>query len=505
MRTMNARLRFGMAAALAFGAAACNETVEPLVLAGAPAAMVTLTGDAQVGAVGTALAAPFVVRVADAAGAPVPGVFVEWTTTGGTLSQATDTTDAGGQASTILTLPAGSGTVTVTAHVDGLSDVTFTATASPIGSLLTFRYVDAGAYHACGITTTEQAVCWGFSDDGQTGTGIFARVTPPTLVVGPLGATRITAGGRYHSCGTTLAGVIYCWGANQDGRLGNKGQDPSAIPQQLRSPFTFRSVVAGLTHSCAIDLTRDVWCWGNNADGELGSITEHTHADTAVFVGGPYRTVAAGGLHTCAVTPTGDMDCWGYNQSGQLGSAAPLRNFAPVPVSGGFTFLTEPATIPQAPDPDFYIPGQAFIAAGYAHTCGITGANTAVCWGENENGQLGRGNLVDSNTPVSVAGGLSFKAITAGYKHTCALNMVGAAYCWGNNELGQLGDGTVTGHDAPVPVSGGLAFQSISAGETFTCGVTTAGTAYCWGDNVYGQLGQPGPGSLVPVKLPFQP
>jgi alpha-tubulin suppressor-like RCC1 family protein len=502
---MSRLARITLACVIAVGAAACNETVEPLPLSGAPAVLLSLSGAGQVGGVGTELAAPLVVRVVDANGASVPGAFVEWTTTGGTLSQQVDTTDANGQASTELTLPPNSGTVTVTAHVDGLTDVTLVVTASPIGNLLAFRYVDAGAYHACGITTTEQAICWGFSDDGQTGTGAFTRVTPPTLVVGPLGATRITAGGRYHSCATTLAGVVYCWGANQDGRLGNKGQDPAATPQQLRSPFTFRTVVAGLTHSCAIDLTRDVWCWGNNADGELAAITQHTHADTAVFVGGPYRTVAAGGLHTCAVAPTGDMDCWGYNQSGQVGSAAPLRNFSPVPVSGGFSFLTEPATVPQAPDPDFYIPGQAFITAGYAHTCGITTANIAVCWGENENGQLGRGNLVDSNTPVAVSGGLAFKAITAGYKHTCALNTAGAAYCWGNNELGQLGDGTTTGQAAPVPVSGNLVFQSISAGETFTCGVTTAGAAWCWGDNVYGQLGQPGGISLVPLKLPFQP
>ena len=502
---MNAPLRTAFAASLAVASAACNETVEPLALAGPPAAVLSLAGDTQADSVGAPLDAPFVVRVVDAAGASVPGVFVEWTASAGTLSQTVDTTDANGQATTVLTLPPTSGTVTVTAHVDGLTDVTFTATASPIASLLVFRYVDAGSYHACGITTTEQTICWGLGEDGQVGNGLNARVNPPTLASFPLGATRISAGGRYHSCATTLSGKIYCWGANHDGRLGTRSQQPAAIPTQVPSPITFKTVVAGLTHSCAIDLVRMVWCWGNNAEGELGDTTTHTHADTIRIVGGPYRTVAAGGLHTCAVAPSGDMDCWGYNQSGQVGSAAPVVNFQPVPVSGGFTFLTEPATIPQAPDPDFYIPGQAFITAGYAHTCGITAANTAVCWGENENGQLGRGNFTDSNTPVTVSGGQSFKAITAGFKHTCALNVVGAAFCWGNNELGQLGDGTTTNQTTPTPVSGGLQFQSISAGETFTCGVTTTGVAYCWGDNVYGQLGRLGPTSLVPSKLPFQP
>ena len=32
-----------------------------------------------------------------------------------------------------------------------------------------FRYLDAGGYHACGITTTEQLLCWGYNADGQAG------------------------------------------------------------------------------------------------------------------------------------------------------------------------------------------------------------------------------------------------------------------------------------------------------------------------------------------------
>ena len=65
----------------------------------------------------------------------------------------------------------------------------------------------------------------------------------------------------------------------------------------------------------------------------------------------------------------------------------------------------------------------------------------------------------------------------------------GVALCWGENDRGQLGDGTIEGRDSPVAVSGGLEFESIAAGGSHTCGLTTDGAVRCWGANFYGQLG----------------
>jgi alpha-tubulin suppressor-like RCC1 family protein len=152
------------------------------------------------------------------------------------------------------------------------------------------------------------------------------------------------------------------------------------------------------------------------------------------------------------------------------------------------------------------------IDAGAQHTCGLTVEGQAYCWGDNARGQLGDDTTTNRSTLDAVSGGHVFQLIVAGGfegtpGHTCAIVESGAAYCWGNNERGQLGIGSggfgsedVEPHAAPEPVSGGLSFAGLSAGlGSHTCGTTEAGAAYCWGQNAFGGLGN---GSTTDSPVP---
>lgn len=141
---------------------------------------------------------------------------------------------------------------------------------------------------------------------------------------------------------------------------------------------------------------------------------------------------------------------------------------------------------PDIPDPSF-----TSVAAGQAHTCGLTSTGEIYCWGSNDAGQLGVGGI-DSNphsNPAIVKSSVKFRFVTAGFRHTCGIGQDGAAYCWGWNQFGQLGNGARTSSPQPILVSGGLRFVSLSAGATLTCGLTASGEAYCWGGNWHGQIG----------------
>jgi hypothetical protein len=137
----------------------------------------------------------------------------------------------------------------------------------------------------------------------------------------------------------------------------------------------------------------------------------------------------------------------------------------------------------------------AFIAAalvvGGGHTCALTTAGTAYCWGLNVSGQLGVGGVDDQahRVPRPVSETITFSALVAGAIHTCGLTNAGATHCWGGGFGGPFGFGADGASATTTLVASAPTFTTLVAGAHHTCGLTSTGTIYCWGDNALGQLG----------------
>jgi alpha-tubulin suppressor-like RCC1 family protein len=198
-------------------------------------------------------------------------------------------------------------------------------------------------------------------------------------------------------------------------------------------------------------------------------------------VAGPEQAVAyidvqAGGSHTCALSEDGRTFCWGYNpgvflDSGPRTDVSVEERMLPQPIDG---------------DPRFVA-----IRAGEDFACGLSVVGRIYCWGRNQSGQLGNGELWRPGevlfraepmaTPQTFAG-LADLVATA---HACALDTAGAAYCWGHSwrlTLGTGSRGDTLPQPVPVPVAGGHTFDMIAAGPAETCAISPPGAAlYCWG------------------------
>ena len=245
---------------------------------------------------------------------------------------------------------------------------------------------NGGTSHACGVTTSGDAYCWGSNADGQLGDGTTTERNTPVLVSGGLSFALVSAG-AYYTCGVTTNGDGYCWGRGANGQVGDGAGSSSNVPLLVTGGLTFTSVSAGAFHTCGVTTSGGAYCWGTNFFGELGDGTAPRAAqNTPVLVSGGlgFSSVSAGARtgYTCGVTTSGNAYCWGLNSNGQLGDGTLTDRNTPVLVSGGLSF--------------------ASVSTGAFHTCGVTINGDAYCWGSNGFGQRGDGTNAPATTPVRV-------------------------------------------------------------------------------------------------------
>lgn len=155
MRTLVRRVATFMAAAAAFGIAACGGNDISLPSDRVASKIAAVSGANQNGTAGAPLPAPVVVKVTDAQGRDVSGQQVSFTVTGGsgTVSPASAATDANGQASTQWTLGPAAGANQMRAQAVG-------------GGASATVVVDIGATAGAGAAAKLAAL----SGNNQTGT-----------------------------------------------------------------------------------------------------------------------------------------------------------------------------------------------------------------------------------------------------------------------------------------------------------------------------------------------
>ena len=376
-----------------------------------------------------------------------------------------------------------------------------------------------------GVASDGNAYAWGSNQYGQLGQGnpmstpqkTPARVPPPDGVDSGFTYTQAVAGGD-HVLAIGSDGIVYAWGDNQHGQLGNGSEDSQyhSKPQPVKGadgqPFKAVQVSAGAYASAAISPDGRVYTWGS----ENNAYNRYSKPKLAPTLAKD-PDGSGQGLHAVQVSVNqgfvmalgtdGSVYTWGFNDYGQLGNGQSTG-------VGNATYAADPARVPDPKDTS-----KAFkatqISAGGLYALAIGQDGTAWAWGYNGWGQLGDGtttsrptpkqvgNPTDSSQPFQVA------QISAGWVHSLAIDRSGTAWAWGYNYDGQLGiNNNNTYQQTPTRVSPpagqgsadtGLATARISAGLYNSMAIGQDGNAYSWGRNDYNQLGN---GSAAQSRTP---
>jgi alpha-tubulin suppressor-like RCC1 family protein len=196
--------------------------------------------------------------------------------------------------------------------------------------------ISSSYVHACAVTSTGAARCWGSDGYFELGTNPPSSSLVPVDVAGLANAVAISTG-DYHTCTISSGGAAKCWGLGDSGMLGNGSLANSPVPVDvtgLSSGVTAISVSDG--HTCALT-SAGAMCWGLNTYGQVGDGTVSAGQSIPAHVVGlssGVSAISAGFQHTCAVTLDGKVKCWGDNREGALGNNSNISSSVPVDVVG---------------------------------------------------------------------------------------------------------------------------------------------------------------------------
>ncbi len=330
-----------------------------------------------------------------------------------------------------------------------------------IGSAPDWITLGGASRTVCGSRASGGPRCWGWNFSAQVGTGsrdpLDVVAEQPVATPEPL--VEVYAD-RFHSCGRAASGAVYCWGSDGLFALWQTTTDdyaPVAVVAPDGAPESWDSVHVGLHRTCLLS-GGEQWCAGYGAQGRIGVLPDVLAGRNAFLVEEPIQVapeirwsdLALGVSHSCGLDDAGRLYCWGCG-----GDCDPATdNCDPMNVDSradthdcSWALGVLPADGWYVELPELVDDGPFLDVAASEHTCvilddgGGDGAGPLVCFGPNEDGQLGAGTTDRHGYDPShaVMDGARFRAVSTGLRHTCAIRDTGALYCWGFGDDRALG------------------------------------------------------------------
>jgi hypothetical protein len=153
-------------------------------------------------------------------------------------------------------------------------------------------------------------------------------------------------------------------------------EPPTAVkwPASAREPV---NVSLGTLHLCALDDAGSVLCWRIGVDARWWRRSPQLIRGLG---GGGAACVSAGGDFACAAARDGSVGCFLAEQGGLTEETVRTAWAAPARVARTIPGVARASTVSAGLGRDVF---------GHGFACAVTEDATALCWGDDESGQLG--------------------------------------------------------------------------------------------------------------------
>jgi len=236
----------------------------------------------------------------------------------------------------------------------GVGDYVDTATPDAVlvaaGNLTSATDIDAGGDQSAAIRSPGSLWTWGYNFYGQLGDSSNSNRNKGVQESRNWTTWTGLAVGRSHTVARLSSGLVYAFGLNDKGQLGDGTNTDRNIATALSGTgYDATGVAAGNEHSVVLQSDWTIRSFGSGANGQLARSSGLTgDANKFVAAGGgmtTFLTADAGANHTVAIKDNKSVWVWGANESGQLGDGTLVDKLTPLQIVGDqiTTFSTNPS------------------------------------------------------------------------------------------------------------------------------------------------------------------
>jgi alpha-tubulin suppressor-like RCC1 family protein len=293
------------------------------------------------------------------------------------------------------------------------------------------KHVATGRWHTCAIVDTGNVLCWGRNFGGTlgNGTGKDELFVPPGRVIDVSDAVEISAASDFGTGGTSCARVsnnrVYCWGI--------LARTPLGMPRRFDALGLATQVAAEIWTACAVQFDRSLKCSGMIVGSPFA--TKRYYPDGKLPHLPETVKIVVGSCHACLISAAERVHCWGGMEYEKLEQRDK-------PDKEILQLLPPPGPVPQ-------LENIVDIAIGsHDETCAVRRDGVLLCWERAD--PEGKGGHPSKPHPIPELSGVI--QVTLGANHSCALTGVGQVFCWGDNQQAQLGTGNIQPAKGPLAV-----------------------------------------------------